>query len=861
MIEWNEYVKKILIKPDGIDGINLSFDRGKTTVSIPPIVKTSILILDKMIENQGDKQIIVFPERQQTALIFALMRVIHNIFVGKIEKEYNPESFVPGEKLKLGDAIVEYLGIEEWQGKKCLMLHMANLDKYGAPISTLPMFQKTNTRRPLSKHEKFSAEKKRILSVRKFPETDKVQANTLLEYKTHMASSVYYISSVASVKEQMLSLRICSDKASNLLLIGQVNYEGKITNMGTGQLSGVPAIVLASDLYVVNSSLEQGNPVQSVIVDISNINIILKQLDALDKLLGRKIPVIFVTDTANSFDFEELVNRGFNIWRWNGDSLTSELYDVADTIADKRIGHCARQKLQYIKVDGNEISESAKILAKHRKTAQEQSAPIMKMYDKLSNISFGVLRETVPLGEFESNLAVRTLDMCQSILDAEKIYLSEEMFSDYTCVIQNYRKVYTRGYTLYKHNVLCDILYNNSNKKITIVIPEKTNKRRVEDYWKLWINRQMLYIDLIVCSPTEYYSSASNHSDITIIVGWLRRAIMRKVIFSYNTESYIVLLYDCEERWKRYDTAKWSRSLGYSNNKEIIQRSLSKEQLKISVFSYEEEKKTDIEDMVEEDELEEINLILRENKYKQFISGDSRKNGETVEAIPINFVGGFFAFYQRGHKLVSASQIIMNSVDRIEIVVPEDLSVGDFVVVRESERDIVKDMADILLKNSNMGNLRELASKWREVIKIELLFTTEEDFCHKMALAGCKKEAATIKNWIDNEDMIAPREKEDLQCIADVTGSEVLKELLDDIFDAANTVRNAHIQAGRILSNQLKLKIVDVLKNYGDIDAFNFWEPIEIDVEDIGIVKILKVIDKGNVVRVDLSDTNRLIEE
>lgn len=861
MIEWDEYVSNLLLKPDDIDGITVSFDAGKTMIQIPPIVKVSILILDKMLKNQGYKQIMIFPERQETALVFALARVIHIICIGEIEKEYDPASFNLGEKLKIGNAVVEYLGIEESDGQKYLLLRMSDLDKLRTPISTLPILQKTDTKRPLSKNKKFNAERNRLLSKWQKINTEKTYSNILYEYKTHMGSSVYYVTTVASAKEKLLSLRICNNKVSDLLLIGQVDYEGKMTNIGAGQLKGIPAVILASDLYAVNSSLEQGNPVHSIIVEIANIDEILSQLDVLDILLAKKIPIIFVTDTPNSFRLGTLADRGFNTWRWFEDNLTSELYDVAQTIADKRIGHCVRQKLHYIKVIGSEISESAKILAKYRKDVQEQSAPLMNLYERLSNISFRILRETVPLDKVEQELTLNLLKDCQKILNNERIYMSEESFIEYGLVIHNYMKVFSNEYILQKYNAMCEVLQNNKNKKIIIVIPEMTDKNRTKNYWKQWINRRMLHIDLKVCFPTEYYASANNCSDITIIVGWLKRAIMRKVIFSYNTETYLVMLYDYENRWKNHDIKRWDKVRRYSNNKEVIQRSLNDEQLAISISSYEAETLTEIEDIFDTDELEEINFVLRQNRYKQFITGDLRKSGEVVEAIPINYVGGFLAFYQKGHRLVTATKIIVDDIDKIKVVLPEELHVGDFVVVRESERDIVKDMADVLLKNSNKYNLRELASKWREVIKDDLCINTEDEFFQKMAMAGCEKETATIKNWIDDEEMIAPRAKEDLQCIADATGSEELKAIVDDVYEAAKKVREAHIQAGRILSNQLKLKIVDVLRNYGNIDAVNFWEPIEIEVKDIGMVKVLKITDIGSVVSVDTSNTNRLIEE
>ena len=48
---------------------------------------------------------------------------------------------------------------------------------------------------------------------------------------------------------------------------------------------------------------------------------------------------------------------------------------------------------------------------------------------------------------------------------------------------------------------------------------------------------------------------------------------------------------------------------------------------------------------------------------------------------------------------------------------------------------------------------------------------------------------------------------------------------------------------------------------YGDIDPFNIWEPIEMQIDGVGTVRILKIIDIGTPVVVDIADTNRLIEE
>ena len=160
MLEWDEYVEKLLQSESVFDGINLSFDEDINSVSVPPIIKSSILMLDKMVLHQGQYNIMVFPEGVQSIFIFTLMKVLHNITKGKIERSYDPSDFQIGEKLKFGNAVVEYLGIEDHNGKTHLKIRLADLTN-SAPIEFFPLFQRTNTLRRLSRYEQFIVAKKK----------------------------------------------------------------------------------------------------------------------------------------------------------------------------------------------------------------------------------------------------------------------------------------------------------------------------------------------------------------------------------------------------------------------------------------------------------------------------------------------------------------------------------------------------------------------------------------------------------------------------------------------------------------------------------------------------------------------------
>lgn len=361
--------------------------------------------------------------------------------------------------------------------------------------------------------------------------------------------------------------------------------------------------------------------------------------------------------------------------------------------------------------------------------------------------------------------------------------------------------------------------------------------------------------------PYIAYPALTTQFSATVVVGWLKRAIMRKILYGFNTQTYTILLYDYEKRWKNYDTQKWNSALDSLQNRKTIERSFATDKLHVSTSRFVPPEPVPA-DTPKADEFAEIEVVLRENKYRQYVAnGGQKAANETAEAIPVNYVGGYLAFYRTGHKVISATNIIMNDADKIDAVLPEQLKMGDFVVVRETAKDLIREMADVILARSGKAGLREMAGKWKEALKIETLFYSDDEIYQHLQGAGCTKGYQAVRGWIHDDDVIAPQSRQDLEHIASATGSGVLKELLDQIYDAAQTVRSAHIQAGKVLSMHLKSRIVESLKECEDIDPFNIWEPIEMQVEGIGTVRILKIIDIGAPVTVDIADTNRLIDE
>ena len=84
-------------------------------------------MLDRMLERQGKFNILVFPERVQSIFIFTLVKLLHNIAEGRIERDYDPEKFSSGEHLRLGRAIVEFVCVTETPKGKGIKIKLSDI--------------------------------------------------------------------------------------------------------------------------------------------------------------------------------------------------------------------------------------------------------------------------------------------------------------------------------------------------------------------------------------------------------------------------------------------------------------------------------------------------------------------------------------------------------------------------------------------------------------------------------------------------------------------------------------------------------------------------------------------------------------
>ena len=862
MLSWNEYIEELLSTPTVLD--NMSLQYGDNAIAVSPIVKASIQMLESMIETEGRHNVFVFPEIKELLYEFVLSKIVFNVAAGKINITYDPHTFKPGQKLKYKNCVVEFdrYAENDYQGKDRVYIRFADGASYGVPAEIAPIFQiaDADTKR-FSKFKAFYdvySAKKAIEELRSSPEKrDIIEA--LTDYKTHLDGSIFLITSIKNAKEYFDQTFINGTPLKDVLLIGKVQTDGSIDSCYPGQLSGNPAIVLASDLYSVIRAIEQGAKVQSIIINSSQNTLIDNQLDTLDDLSREEFPILCLTDTSNSFELAVLLDRGYNVWRWDANSLVETVHASDQKTAGHRIQNCAKQNVAYERVNCVEITDALQLIYSHKAEIESQGTDVISAYNKLFSLLFTSLRIAVPFEREEIGRVQGILEECKVAIEHEKRFMSQELYRDLVKAIANFEKVFVFSFDNPKVSKIAEIISSKKYSSVCIVISDRLDKMRCEEYWRNFAVRKHSPTIVKVLYPQEYASSDTVRYDATIIVGWLNNKNMRNVIYCYGTQEYIVLIYECEEKWRKAHTRTWSRLLSNSSNSRIVKNSFSrKARSEISDHRFTETTAVTHEETF--DELTDIENLIQANRCRQYgISAGGQ--GQIVDAYPVSFVGGYLSFYRGGHKVITVTDIITNESESISLKTPDQLVVGDFVVVREADRDIIKDIADRILENSGKPNLRSVALRWKEALKVETMFSTTDDIFETLKLHGCTKGYQTVRNWIENEDQFSLKDKNDIICVAKALNDQMLLETVDSVYEAGQEVKGAHVQAGQYLSRLLKKQIVEALSSHEDIDAFNIWDPIELQLEDIGKVIILKVIDINRPIQIDSGNTNRLLSE
>jgi hypothetical protein len=842
-LSWETVSTALLDSKSFFDDWHLTIPGNSFEPSIPRIIKLTLKLIENSLAGKLNKIIIVYPERMYLPSMTVVLKAISDIISGYFDMDHILHQFHPDQKLKIDNLVCKFISIEKRNGKEMIHVKFADIN-WLCPMEKAPFFQKTDTSRRLSKFKGSLANNIGITSV-----LDVLEAK-----KTFVNDSVYYISSVRKFTEIFSEMRIKGKKLTDLLLLGKINADNKIDLINTGKLNGNPALLFSENLDFAYGNFPEN--ISSVFIDIHNDAIVNKNLDAFDKLIRRNIPIIVISDTVNSFNFTALEERNFVTLRWDSESIIPGLYSTSSTdVITRKIYNCGNREVHYERCENREITRIFKNLYKLKRDMEGNTQFLTDLYWELYNIIVFLLRNIITIPSIKKDSLLQELDKIENDLKTQRYSISVENMGILTETISDVKIIIDDKYVFAKNKKAEYLIANSVFDNIVIIIPDNEDKNTHAVFWNNYIENTDLTKTVKTMYVQEYFRRIENIDAEIIVCGWFSKKKMRNIIFSNNAPLLHILLNKIEIYWKQVHSSEWD-SVMKNESRKLFDKN-------VTTLIHKNEGNPEI---IKEEAEEDIDIIedsIQEYKFRKYISHSNQNAGNiSVEVVPLVFAGGCFALYKISSKIITVTEIINNISDnQREVIKPaSEIETGDFVVIRETEKSLIHELADNILEKKGKKDYRELSGIWKKGLNEKRSFGYSAKDLHKMI----KKAGSTIglqafRVWIDDDDFIAPQDKENLRYIADALEDKYLLDNIDKIDEICKYVRNTHRNAGKFISGQLKTSIAKTLGDMPKVRGADIWDPLDIKLDELGKVKILRVTDIGNTIEVDVTHTNKLL--
>ncbi len=311
---------------------------------------------------------------------------------------------------------------------------------------------------------------------------------------------------------------------------------------------------------------------------------------------------------------------------------------------------------------------------------------------------------------------------------------------------------------------------------------------------------------------------------IFIVINLIDAFLFNKFLVNNNTQKII------SDLNSNNDTSIWL----LEESKESLERflKLGKSSSSVNLFT--------------DDDRGKILLKTRVNEKTSDIDSDKRVDNVYM----VDFSYNKYAFFLNSHNLlrINYSTFLKNSFN----CKVNDLVVSDFIIMRETDFDLISTYAILLLKESGQTDLIKVSQVWKEKLQEKAFQMSISSIIYQLKRIGCKRGEATIKNWLYNSEIICPQKKEDLEKISEFCKPNSFNT--DEVYYACSVIKAKHIQAGA----EIQKKVKEFLSNLDYEDLIRLRDYPDFFIDGIGKIYLLRVEDINKIDNVYYKNLNKI---
>jgi hypothetical protein len=643
----------------------------------------------------------------------------------------------------------------------------------------------------------------------------------LIQNQYSYDKSIIYFTTKSKVRDILANLEIEGKPLVESFLISEL-VKGKTKSIGNRKKTGIPLILLCSDIESL-FIYSEANPeiIDSIFFEDEKYKLTNRNFTAFEFLLEKQIPLYMLSDW-NTLDSDNVIkNLEFNTIAYKSDK--DNLTENNPSTYRKKCNSFHNAALNVTTIDNKYIENIRKNIRVTNKNISNEMNEIQDFYYKLVRFSYRLMDYIIP---FESgNFNKFKEDFDEIISECEEIqgYIRSDLKKSLTDIINNIREFISKKSETKNSAIMRIIRKSSPSMKIALVYDRKQDANDLLAYFRPSSFRN------IVLFTTDEYALDKRFWDKVIVTAYYRNTY-QNVINKWNFEEAELILYKFQKPFYEY------------SHKQLMKR---KDAEYISDTAMVEDNNVEAEIDFDVD----ITNVALERKYISF-QENSSSNISYTDAIPFTLSGDYVIFFTKNKKVFDTTDLILGRGDNVITKEANSVKVGDFIALRESDRDIIRASVDYKLRQNGMYDLRDIASLWSKP-----LF----DYCERygldqlhevLKLHGSKVTKITLRNWVYDEDMIGPRNIDDLEVINKFTGGKLD---VTKIHDAISRLRVMHQNQGRYLSKQLSGKLKELLRE----STFNSRID-RVNIEEIGDVRILRINGVGSIMPIAYSNLNRL---
>lgn len=576
-----------------------------------------------------------------------------------------------------------------------------------------------------------------------------------------------------------------------------------------------------------------------------------------DNLLSRKrLNKIIIHNTYNNIDYiQQVIDREIDVYSW--DKQVIEQKSISD---DSILSRYLEATTENIIIENDKFNKALFETRRSLIDVLKYSDEIIDK-DKFIRLGFSLFnlaqKTVMPLKQYvnynEENRFRNIIILLKEILDKNKYYSTSKKLITY--VIYNLENLNTIFYNenpklnlLKKIITINDIIVCSTEEEKQYLKQEKFNIITLKEFKKFNCKNKDFIFTCFYNSSLINQLPYGNDYNIKNMLYCTEVIKYNSKIRAFNKSMYSVVeknKLQSSKYYKKIDLIAYYKNIF---NTETININSSEEENEDLIKGYINDTTSEIDMSIYEllDIGDYKNEYLNE-EYYSFNSSDVKKQ--------IIYSDGRYSYVTKNFKMLCIKSNGDNVIKTIN-----NLQIGDNVVFVNEKSE--EDLFDLFYKIVNSDIFKSRYSKdyenmryWKIVLKkyVDKYNGDYELVSQELKMHGLTKLDISVRQWINDEKIIGPREKEVYEAIGKVTMDNKLINNWEEIYQSCNRIRRFRTKFKKTFKDMVRMYIMKSFDNKGELEnlVIDVFGDLKEYAEIVKVAEIKDVIEHNDIVKVN----------